>query len=103
MLRPWQNDISKVHIGPGLEALQPAPFDQVVAEPAKAVSGVVVAEAGPGERAKQYIGEARTVAVAVLEAEIDRSARNQGKQIPIRIECRRHEFGQNIQSGERGR
>src|SRR5216683_719264 len=102
MFRPGQNDISKVHIGPGLEALQSASFDQVIAEPAEAVSGLVVAESRSGERAKQYIGEARTVAVAALEAEIDRSAGNQGKQIPIRIECRRHEFGQNVQSGERG-
>src|SRR3984893_6903590 len=103
MFRPGQNDISKVHIGPGLEALPSASFDQVIAEPAEAVSGLVVAESRSGERAKQYVGEARTVAVAALEAEIDRSAGNQGKQIPIRIECRRHEFGQNIQSGERGR
>src|SRR5882762_6236123 len=103
MFRPGQNDISKVHIGPGLEAPQSASFDQVIAKPSEAVSGLVVAESRSGERAKQYIGEARTVAVAALEAEIGRSAGNQGKQIPIRIECRRHEFGQNIQSGERGR
>src|SRR6266403_825380 len=103
MLGPWQNDISKVHVGPGLEALQSASFYQVIAEPAEAVSGLIVAESRSGERAKQYIGEARTVAIAALEAEIDRSAGNQGKQTPIRVECGRHEFGQNIQSGERGR
>ena len=32
MSRPGQNDIAKVHIGPGLETRQSASFDQVIAE-----------------------------------------------------------------------
>ena len=38
MSRPWQNDIAEIHIDPGLETRQPASFDQVIAEPAEAVS-----------------------------------------------------------------
>ena len=79
MSRPRQDDISKVHIGPGLEALQPAPFDQVIAEPAELKSGLVVAEVRSGEQTKHYIGEARAVTVAALEAEIDCPTGEQGK------------------------
>jgi hypothetical protein len=43
MSRPWQDDTSEVHIGPGLEAPQPALFDQVIAEPAESKSGLIVA------------------------------------------------------------
>ena len=100
MSRPGHDEISEVHVGPGLEALQPALFDQVIAELAEAKSGLVVAEARSGEHAEPYIGEARTVAVAALEAEIDRPADDQGKQVRIRKQCRRHELGQNIQSRE---
>src|SRR4030081_364887 len=53
MPRPWQDDISKVHVGPGLKALQPALFDQVIAEPAESKSGLVVTEAGSGDHATQ--------------------------------------------------
>ena len=80
---------SKVQIGPGLEALQPALFDQVIAEPAESKSGLVVAEVRPGDHAKHCIGEARAVAVAALEAEIDCPADDQGKQVRIRIQGRR--------------
>ncbi len=59
MSRPRYEDISKVHIGPGLEAPQPALFDQVIAELAESKSGLVVAEARPGDRAANpHIGEA---------------------------------------------
>src|ERR1700687_5156583 len=53
MLRPWKDDVAKVHVGPGLEAHQPALFDQVVAEPAESKSGLVIVEARSGEQAKR--------------------------------------------------
>src|SRR6266700_3334244 len=49
MSRPGRDDTSKVEIGPDLEALQPALFDQFVAEPAESKSGLIVAEARSGE------------------------------------------------------
>ena len=51
----------------------------------------------------QYIDAARSVAVAALEAEIDRSAGDQGKQVRIRIECRWPDLGQNVQRRKRRR
>src|SRR5258707_3601799 len=100
MFRPGHDKISKAHIGPGLEAPQAAFFDQFIAKPTESKSGLVVVEMWAGYRAKAYIGEARTVAVAMLEAEVNRPADSQGKKVRIRILCRRREFGQNIQSGE---
>ncbi len=83
-----------------MKALQPALFDQVIAEPAESKSGLVVAEVRSGEQAKRYIGEARGVAVAALDAEIDGPTDDQGEQVRICIPGRRREFGQHIQSGE---
>ena len=82
---------------------QPALFDQVIAEPAEAKSGLVVAEAGARDHAKERIGGARCVAVAALEAEIDCTADDQGKQVPIRIECGRNKPGQHIERRKRRR
>src|SRR3984893_2495599 len=101
MSRPGQNAISKVHIGPGLETRQSASFDQVIAELTETIYyGLIVAEARAGDHGQPYIGDARSVAVAALEAEIDRSAGDQGKQVRIRIECRWPDLGQNVQRRE---
>ena len=47
MSRPLHDDISERHIGPGLETLQSAFFDQFIAQPTELISGLVVAEVGP--------------------------------------------------------
>ena len=77
MFRPRHDEISERHIGPGLVARQSAFFDQFIAEPAESKSGLVVAEVRPGDHAKPYIGEARPVAVAMLEAEVDHPANDE--------------------------
>jgi len=101
MSHPGHNAISKLHIGPGLETRQSASFDQVIAELTEAIyGGPIVAEARAGDHGQPYIGAARSVAVAALEAEIDRSAGDQGKQVRIRIHCRCPDLGQNVQRRE---
>src|SRR5262245_18716562 len=82
--RPGKDETSEDHIGPGLKAPQSALFDQVRAEPTEAKCGLVVAEERTGDRAKPDIGGARTIAIAVFEAEIDHPAHGQGKEVPIR-------------------
>jgi hypothetical protein len=57
MYRPWHDEISEDHTGPGLEALQSVFFDQFVAEPTESKSGLVVAEVRSGYDAKPYIGK----------------------------------------------
>ena len=49
MFRPWHDEISKAHIGPGLEALQAAFFDQFIAKPTESKSGLVVVEMWAGD------------------------------------------------------
>jgi len=73
--RPGEDLNCKVIIGPGLETLQSAFFDQIIAELAEAKPGLVVTKARASDRAKPFKMGARTVAVAVLEAQIDCSAR----------------------------
>ncbi len=47
---PGHNAISKIHIGPGLEARQSASFDQVIAELTEAIyRRLIVAEARAGD------------------------------------------------------
>src|SRR5258708_5806951 len=77
MFRPRQDHIAEDTIGPGLEALQPALFHKLMAEPAESKSGLVVAEARPGDQAQHHISVARAVTIAVLEAEIDNPADDQ--------------------------
>src|SRR3984893_13315486 len=103
MFRPRHNKISKAHIGPGLEAPQAAFFDQFIAKPTESKSGLVVVEMWAGYHAKPYIGEARTVAVAILDAEVNRPADSQGKKVRIRKQCRWQDLGQHIQGRERRR
>src|SRR5712672_2785400 len=91
MSRPRQDETSEAHIGPGLEALQSVPFDEVMAELAEAVSG---------DHTKPNVGKARAVTVATLEAEIDRPKDDQGKQLRIRMQARRPDLGQNVHRRE---
>src|SRR5271165_3845284 len=103
MFRPWHDVVSEASVGPGLETLQAAFIDQFVAETTESKSGLVVAEVRSSYDTKPYVGEARTVTVPPLQAEIDRPTDGQGKKVRIRKQCRRHDLGQNIQSRERCR
>src|SRR5262245_34090806 len=55
MARPGENGASKSQIGPGLEALKTAPFNQVIAEPTEAICRLIVAEARAGDHAKHSV------------------------------------------------
>src|SRR3984893_14570077 len=100
MFRPWHDETSERHICTGLKALQSAFFDQFITELTESKTGLIVAEARSGDDAKEYIGEARPVAVAMLEAEINHPANYERKQVLIGKQCRRHNLGQNIEIGE---
>src|SRR5262249_4344220 len=56
MCRPGHDDVAEQHVGPRLEAPQPALFDQLIAEPTKSSPRLVVAEARPGYDAKVFVG-----------------------------------------------
>jgi hypothetical protein len=71
-------------------------FDQFIAEATESKSGFVIAEVRTGYHAKQYIGDARTVAVPALEAEINRPADGQGNKARIRMQSRWQDLGQHV-------
>ena len=97
MSRPRYDVGPEVFVGPGLEALQLALFDQLAAELTESISGRIVAEARPSNIAKRYIVIAGAVAVAALEAEIDRSADRHARKIRVGMPSGSHEPRQNIQ------
>src|SRR5438094_5644774 len=69
--RPWHDEIAERHVGPGLIAMQSALFGKLIPEPAELEPTRVVVEVRSGDHAEEHIREARCVAVAVLETEID--------------------------------
>src|SRR5580704_1420871 len=97
MFRPWHHVTCEDRVGPGLEALQAAFFDQIIAEPAESKSGLVVVEVRSSYLTKPSIDNTRTVPVAPLDTEIDRPADDEGKKVHIGKQCRRQDLDQNIQ------
>src|SRR5215470_4475368 len=77
--RPWRDKSPKIHIGAGLIAMQSTVLHQVVTKLAKPESGPIVSETRSSDLAEEYIGEARCVAVAVLQAEADHPTKHEGK------------------------
>src|SRR5262249_6768660 len=98
MFRPGHHVASETHIGPGLEALQFASFDQLIAKLTKSKAGIVIAEMRAGHHAQVYKGEARPVADAMLKAQVNRSANHQRTEVRIPIHCRWYCLGKDVQS-----
>src|SRR5262249_33278368 len=66
---PWHDAIAEHRIGPGLEAPEPTPFNQVIAELTKPISGLIVPETWPGnEAAQRDIGTTGRIGVPVFQA-----------------------------------
>src|SRR5580700_3548712 len=76
--------------------MQTALFDQRIPEPAELETTLIIIEVGSGDHAKEYISEARSVAVAVLETEIHHPAGYKRKQITIGKQGRRQDLCQHI-------
>src|SRR5262245_43114630 len=98
MSRPWDDEIFEAHIGACLEPIQTGFFAQFIAEPTESKSSLVVAEVRTSYHAKPYVGLGRTVAVAMLEAEVNSPADSQGNKVRIRKQCRRQDLCQYIES-----
>ena len=100
VFRPWHDVTSEIHIRPCLRTLQVAFFDQFIAELTESKSGLVVAEVWAGYHAQAHTGEGRTVATAMLEAEINHPTNDQRIKIRVRKSCRWQDLGQNIHCRE---
>ena len=65
---PRQHEDRMRHVGSGLKSRELAFVDQIVAEAAEATSGLEIGEVRASDHAQRGIGEAGTIAVAILEA-----------------------------------
>jgi hypothetical protein len=75
--RPGHNKIPEGHVRTGLVAMQSTLFHQIVAKPAESESSPVIAKVRSENHTKPDISEARSIAVTVLEAEIDHPANHE--------------------------
>src|SRR6266849_7585116 len=101
MSRPGHDDVSENRIHTRAEALQSALLDQVIAELTKShCCAAVVAEKRTGNHGKPQIGNARAVAVAVLEAEIHHPANDKGRKIVVAVVRRYDDFVQDVHGVE---
>src|SRR5215469_3001862 len=101
MFHPSRDPNGKIQINTRLEPFQSARFYEFVTDLAESKCRLIVAEERPSNSAQHDIGEARSITVAPLETEIDRSAYDQGTQVPVRKNSGRHDLGENVESSER--
>src|SRR5258708_12295842 len=89
MSRPGHDDIPENRIHTRAEALQSTLLDQVIAELTKSqYCPAVVAEKRTSDHGEPQIGNARAVAVPLLEAEIHHPANVNARKIPLPLLCR---------------
>src|SRR5229473_4776253 len=101
MSRPGHDDISENRIHTRAEALQSTLLDQVIAELTKSqYCAAVVAEKRTRNHGEPQIGNARAVAVAVLEAEIHHPANDKGRKIVVAVVRRHDDFVQDVHGVE---
>src|SRR5712675_1191671 len=101
MSRPGHDDISENRIHTRAEALQSTLLDQVIAELTESqYCAAVVAEKRTRNHGEPQIGNARAVAVAVLEAEIHHPANDKGRKIVVAVVCRYDNFVQDVHGVE---
>src|SRR5262249_55641308 len=98
--RPWDNQSPKRHIGPRLIATQSALLNQVITELAKPEPGIIVSEMRSSDHPQPHIGVARSVAVAVLQAEANHPRNHEIEKSRIDKHRRCHNLGENIQKVE---
>src|SRR5262249_2660750 len=92
---PWRL-VRKHETDHGIELPQACPFDDLVAKSSETEADFDVAEETAGNEAEVAVCEAGTVAIAVLEAELDGCADNQNQKIPVQAHCRRNDLREYI-------
>src|SRR5229473_8496797 len=101
MSRPGHDDVSENRIDTRAEARQSTLLDQVIAELTKSqYCAAVVAEKRTRNHGEPQIGNARAVAVAVLEAEIHHPANDTGRKIVVAVVRRHDDFVQDVHGVE---
>ena len=96
VLRPVGHVDGKDQVHAGAETVEPMLFHQVEPEPAEAKPGLVVPEVRPQHAAQPRISEARSVAVAVLQAEGRHPTDDEAEKIQVREQGRRGEDREHV-------
>src|SRR5580700_3577233 len=81
MSHPGNGHTSEMHKGPCLESIQPTLFHQIVTELTETKRCLIVVELESKYHCDAGIGEARSVAIAVLHAEIYHAKEDEIEQI----------------------
>ena len=96
VLGPVGHVDGKDQVHAGAETVEPMLFHQVEPEPAEAKPGLVVPEVRPQHAAQPRISEARSVAVAVLQAEGRHPTDDEAEKIQVREQGRRGEDREHV-------
>src|SRR4051812_3485335 len=94
---------AEMQIDSRLEARQPQSFNQLAADLAKAKCSPIIAESVACHQAQTDIGQARTIAVASIQAKVQRPAYRKGPEVLVREECGCSDLHQNVDSRKRCR
>ena len=82
-----------------LKSPQACTLDQFTPQATEADTGVEIAEVPAGDEPQVCVGEARTVAMAPLQAEVDRCANQQGPKIQVDHGGGRDDFRDYVKNG----
>src|ERR1044072_1377105 len=99
MPSPRKSHAPANEIHPGLEPIEAFLFDQVETELAEAETGSIVAEPPADYRVHAGVGVARSIAVAMLGAQVRHSQQDQAPQIDLKLIGRRGEFREDLHRG----
>ena len=103
VLSPWHDQVPEHDIDAGLEALQSASFDQLVPQATEFERGLVLAEACTGNDRQPLVGQARSIAVAALEGQIDRVGDDEHFAVLVSTRPRRFHLVQDVHGRQRSR
>src|SRR5260370_30275895 len=98
-LRPGSDMDREDQVDARAKAIQPTLLDQIQAKPAEAKSCLIVSEVCSQNAAQPYISKARSVTVAMLQAEARHPADDEAEKMLIREQGRRRERGEHIHGG----
>ena len=96
-------EIAKGQIDPGLQAVHSRLLDKVQPELAKADTRLVIPEVKPEHVPHSCVSVARSVAIAVLQAEVHHAADDEAAKVLVGPQCRCHEGGNNDRGRARDR
>ena len=97
MFRPWDDTVGEGDVGARLVARQSTLLHEVEAELTEAIAILVVVELRAGQHGEPRVAEARTIAVAVFQAQTHHPTHDQRHQMLVVEQRGRHDFAEDVQ------